>query len=170
MTLLNQDFIEVSEKSYNFSGFEVTRDTGKISYIKEYLDGSEIGKISFRPTSEPLIFSVVYQDGYIEQRYNNGGVSCVYNYVGGHLQGEYRRYDIAGDLQARTFYHESTDITPDIMSFIGFSGSNEEFTKYEFSTDELFNISMRYGSFFKFNHELKRSSARFDEIVRNCLA
>lgn len=170
ITYVDLDFNKVKQKDETFSGFVVVRDTGKVSHITEFSNGDELGKISFRPTKEPLIFNIQYRDGYTELRYNNGSVSSVYNTKDNFPCGEYIRYDITGNhVVARVFYFDNMDVTSDIISFIGFSGSYSDFNHYELSEDEIFNITVCYGGSFKFHHEIKRSSSRFDEIVRNCI-
>lgn len=170
ITYRDMEYNEVHSPSEPFNGFSVVRDTGKISHITIIQDSTEIGKISFRPTNEPLIFSVKFIDGYTEQRYNNGNVSSIYLITeDGEISGEFIRYDIAGKLITRAFYDKSREVTDEVKSLVSFRGSDEDFMTYEFSTDEEFNITMRYGGIFKFRHEFTKDSSKFDEIVRNCI-
>lgn len=152
-----------------FTGYKITRDFDKLSNVVEYECGKAIGNIHYRPTKTPVIFEVHYT-GYNETRYNNGNVNVVYySDHNTRFNGEYRKYDINGDLETVRYYHDSTNVTEDLKSFIGFKGDNESFKFYKFKEDEVFNIYMLYGSKFKFYNEYKRDSKYFDEVTKFCL-
>lgn len=152
-----------------FTGYKITKDFNKLSNIIEFNEGNPVGKISFRPTQQPVIFSVKY-GGYSEERYNNGNINTVY-YTDHYnrVQGEYRKYEVSGELKTVRYYSNSTDVTEDIKSFIGFKGDSESFNTYKFAEDEVFNIFMLYGSHFKLHDEYRINSVEFDDIMRFCL-
>lgn len=153
----------------SFTGYEIKKEFKKVSYITEYLDGDVLGTISFRPTMIPVIFSVKYGN-YREERYNHGGVSSRYVVnKDSKLCGEYNRYASTGELTEVRYFNDSKEVTTDIMNFVNFSGSNEEFNEYEFGEDEHFNIYMQYGAYFKFLDEYSYNPKRFDDIVQYCL-
>ncbi|AZU98033.1 hypothetical protein SEPL_334 [Salmonella phage SE_PL] len=152
-----------------FTGYKISKDYNKLSSITEFDKGTEIGRISFRPTQQPVIFSVKY-GGYSEERYNNGNVNSVY-YTdhNARIYGEYRKYTINGELKTVKYFSDSSDVTEDIKSFIGFTGDNDSFKTYKFAEDEVFNLYMMYGSKFKFHDEYRIDSSKFDDIMRFCL-
>lgn len=157
------------EVSYHFTGYEIKKEHEKLSYITEYLNGEVLGTISFRPTKIPVIFSINYGQ-YREERYNHGGVRVIYlTNQDARLFGEYRRFSSTGELIEVRYYMDSTEVTTDIMNFVNFGGSNEEFNDYQFGEDEHFNICMKYGAYFKFINEYDYNPQRFNDIVAYCL-
>lgn len=152
-----------------FTGYKITKDFDKLSNVVEYESGKAIGNIHYRPTKTPIIFEVRYK-GYNETRYNNGNVNVVYcTDHNSRFYGEYRKFDINGNLQTVKYYQDSNDVTEDLKSFIGFKGDNDALKFYKFKEDEVFNIYMLYGSKFKFYNEYKRDSSYFDEVTKFCL-
>lgn len=153
----------------HFTGYKVTNDFDRISNIMEYVSGRPIGTIHFRPTKTPVIFSVSY-NGYHEDRYNNGRISTIY--FTNHecrFYGEYRKFNINGDVQEVRYYQDSNDVTEDVKLFVEYKGDSSEFKNYQFAEDELFNLYMFYGNQFKFYNEYKYEPNYFDEIAKFCL-
>lgn len=152
----------------SFNGYKIIKEKGTINHIIEYMGGVELARITCRPTKTPVIFSVSYGH-YGEERYNSNTVSRKFHVVNGKLEGETRQYTALGLPLAVKYYHQGVDVTHDIMEFIGFRGSRDEFNSYIFAEDEAFNIMMKYGSKFKFLYEYNLDSKLFDEILLNCL-
>jgi hypothetical protein len=156
-------------KPNKFTGYEIQEDYGRVSFVIEYLDGEVLGTITFRPTKTPVIFFVKYGN-YREERYNHGGISCVYTeHYNCRLYGEYRKYSTIGSLIDVQYYNDGELVTNDIMKFVNFSGSTSDFKMYEFGEDEHFNICMQYGAYFKFINEYIYSPERSNQIVEYCL-
>lgn len=153
----------------HFTGYKIIKDYNKISSISEYNKGQEIGIIGFRPTRNPVIFSVKY-GGYNDTRYNNGSVcsTCHWDY-NGKLNGEYRKLTIQGDIHTIKYFHNSIDVTEDIKTYIGFNDNIDSFKNYKFTEEEIFSLYMMYGSLFKFYNEYRINSSFFDDIVKFCL-
>lgn len=160
--------VEVNEIS-SFSGFEIKTEYNKVSSITEFNEGEVLGTISFRPTKTPVIFSVKYGN-YREERYSHGGVSAIWHSnADNKINGEYRRYSTDGTLHEVRYFTDGKEVTTDIMKFIGYTGSTEEFINYKFGEDEKFNIWLQYGSYFKFINECEYDPNHFNGIVQYCL-
>lgn len=166
ITYKNTEYKE-TQYSESFTGFKITKERNKISYINEFYNGLEVSKISFRPTQTPVIFSVQYGN-YKEERYANNEILAKYYTVKDKVSGEYRKYDAYGNVKDVQYFNNGVNCTEEIKSFIGFTGTDEEFKYYKFSEDEVFNLMMLYGSNFKFLHEFGIDSNHFDTIVKNC--
>lgn len=159
----NTDFDLVLNPDTTFSGYVVRTEKNTLSNIKEYENGKEIGIISFRPTQTPTI-NVVRYKSYYEERYANGNLSLQFNATRDSLFGEYIKYDQNGDILMRYYYNNNVNCTEEIMDFIGFNGTIEEFKYYTFKEDEEFNILMRYGSHFKLLKEQEKKPQYFDGL------
>lgn len=151
-----------------FNGYKIVKERNTLSVIKTYSGGEEIGCISFRPTVTPVIFSVQYGN-YREERYSSNKVAAKYMVHDEALYGQYMKYNTQGELQETRYYSNNVDVTTEIMEFINYKGTREDFNTYKFLEDEEFNLMMRYGSHFKFIHENGTDSSTFDSIVKNCL-
>lgn len=150
-----------------FNGYIIQVEQLKqINFITEVQNNVILSKIKLRPTKTPLIYRVEY-NGHVEYRYNNNNVMCVYYVHDDRRYGEFRKYDVNGELVDRIFYYNDHDITADVMKFIDYQDVNT-FKEYKFKDDELFNLMFRYGTLFKFYGESKRESAEFDRIVQYC--
>lgn len=151
-----------------FIGYKIQKESDKLSSIIE-LDKQVIkGTIKYRPTQIPLINTVQY-NGYTEERYNNNMIRTIHYTWNNQIYGEYRKYNPNGDLIDKKYYYASEDITNDIMNFIRFTGDTSDFKYYEFQEDELFNVMIRYGSYFKLFDEYNMDSKQFDSITKYCL-
>ncbi|EON7637371.1 hypothetical protein FOI42_RS03550 [Escherichia coli] len=152
----------------SFDGYKIVKEKGTINHIVEYMGGVELAKITCRPTKNPVIFSVRYGH-YGEERYNSNTVSRKFHVVDGKLEGESRQYSVLGLPLSVKYFHQGHDVTIEIMDFIGFNGTVDDFNFYVLAEDEAFNIMMKYGSRFKFLYEYNLDSKLFDNILQNCL-
>lgn len=150
-----------------FTGYEIKQEYKRVSAITEYVNGEPIGTITFRPTKIPVIFKVHYLP-YMEDRYSHGGIRSRYTIHNGYLCGEYRKFSTEGVLEERRFFFDEHEVTNEIKTFLNFKGTNDEFLQYEFKEDELFNLCIRYGSYFKFLTEYSFEPSKFDAIVKYC--
>lgn len=164
---LNNDFQIEQNPSPSFSGYAVRTERSTLSNIKIFENGDEVGLISFRPTKQPSINVIRYKN-YFEERYINGLISLQYTYYKDVLCGEYKKFDTDGTLRMREFYSGQGVCNQEIMDFIQFKGTEEDFMHYEFKEDEEFNILMKYGSRFKLIKELGNISQYFDKVFEKC--
>lgn len=151
----------------NFSGYRIQYEYGKLSNITEIRDNEVLAKIVYRPTKTPIIEKVEY-NGHKQNRYNNNNVSSVYYEVNNALYGEFKKYDVSGNLITRKYYFDNEDITEDVMRFLGYNGSTEEFMYYSFREDEQFNLMMKYGFNFRFCHESDIEKLDYAYITEYC--
>lgn len=158
-----KDSVDLNE----FIGYRVQIDHNKISKVTEFKQNNVLATITYRPTKIPLIQKVEYY-GHVENRYNNNQVSSQYFEHNDKLYGEYKRYDINGNLESRTYYYDGKDVTNEIINFIGYKEEPSEFKFYVFQEDEMFNLMARYGHYFRFCFESDRYSSEFDEITKYC--
>ncbi|AQW88587.1 hypothetical protein pEaSNUABM50_00060 [Erwinia phage pEa_SNUABM_50] len=164
----NTDTVLDSVDMSTFNGYIIQVEKGnKISNITEVYKNVVLAKISLRPSKTPLIHKVEY-NGHIEYRYNNNNVSSVYYEFNDKKYGEYLKFDLNGILLDRIFYYEGKDVTSDIIQFLGYTDDLSSFKNYEFKEDELFNIMMKYGFYFRFRNESERDSSEFDRITEYC--
>lgn len=162
------DKVLTSVDMSTFNGYMIQVENGnKISNITELSNNFVLSKIELRPTKKPLIHKVEY-NGHIEYRYNNNNVSSVYYEFNNKKYGEYQKYDLNGVLLDRIFYFDGLDITTEIMQFIGYKNGLTSFKDYKFKEDELFNIMMKYGFYFRFCNDSERESSDFDRINEYC--
>lgn len=157
----NNDFQLIYNPSTEFSGYVVRTEKNTLSNIKIFDSGNEIGIISFRPTKSPSINVIRYKNLF-EERYVNGNISLQYTFYKDTLCGEYIKYDTDGKILLREFYSGNGVCTNEIIDFIQFRGTEEEFKYYEFKEDEEFNILLRYGSHFKLLKEMEKESQYFN--------
>lgn len=164
------DFVDCEDQTEkeNFTGFVVIKEKGCISYIKELQNDIEITSIKLLPTQKPTILKASYGN-YYEERYSNNLISAKAHLVKGELEGEYRKYNPSGTCVWIKYYRAGTDVTTEIIEFLGLKCTPEDIHNYHFSTEEEFNLMMRYGSHFKFLYEYNVDSSTFDSIVQNCL-
>lgn len=162
-------FNKLTSDRNSFIGYEIKKYGGSISAILE-LDGNGVSsKIQFRSTKIPIISTITCRNGYTQERYTNGNISREYR-VGNSNEkyGEHLKYTPNGVLSTRYFFNK-VDITEDILQLIGFKGNSNDFLKYQFGTDEMFNLGVRYGLEFQFYNEFKHDHARFNQIAQYCL-
>ena len=157
------DSVDVNE----FHGYRIQIDHNKISKVTELYKNTVLANIVYRPTKTPLIHKVEY-NGHIEYRYNNNRVSSVYFEFDNKMYGEYKKFDSNGVLLERIYYHENNDVTEDVMKFIGYKECPSQFKYYNFQEDELFNLMIKYGNYFRFCFESERESSEFDRITEYC--
>ncbi len=150
-----------------FSGYKIQIDHNKISKITEIENNVVLAKIDYRPTKTTLIHKIEY-NGHVEYRYNNNKVNSLYFEFNNKLYGEYKKFDPTGNLIERKFYYDNRDITHDVIRFIGYKEDPNEFMNYTFQEDEMFNLMMKYGYYFRFCYESERESSDFDSITKYC--
>lgn len=155
----------ISEKEINFTGYEIKFYKKTVNSITEYSNGIFIGKINFRPTKNPIIYSVQYPP-YEEYRYNNNQISKKQHYKNDMLNGECRTYHSNGKLYNINYYNNGKDITNEIIDLLKIK---DNITNYILSKEEKFNIMVNYGSNFKFFEEYNIDSNYFDNIMKICL-
>lgn len=151
----------------NFSGYRIQYDYGKLSNITEIRNNEVLAKIVYRPTKKPIIEKVEY-NGHKQNRYNNNKVSSVYFESNNALYGEYKKYDTSGNIIERKYFWNNIDVTNDVMNFLGYDGSYEDFIKYSFREDEQFNLMMKYGLNFRFCHESDIEKLDYEYITEYC--
>lgn len=152
----------------SFSGFQIIRERGKLSYIREVQDGLEITSIKFRPTQIPTILKAQYGN-YYEERYNANTISAKCHLVNGEKEGECRKYSPDGICTGVKYYSSGVDVTTEIIDFLNLKCTEQNIHEYTFTEEEEFNLMMKYGSHFKFFYEYNVDSSTFDNIVLNCL-
>ena len=152
----------------SFSGFQIIRERGKLSYIRELQDGIEITSIKFRPTQIPTILKAQYGN-YFEERYNGNTISSKCHLINGDLEGEYRKYSPDGTCIGVKFFCSGVDVTQEIIDFLKLNCTVLTIHEYKFTEEEEFVLMVRYGSHFKFYYEYNIDSSTFDNIVLNCL-
>ncbi len=150
-----------------FEGYCIKLENNKLSKITELLCSIVLAKIDYRPTKTTLIHKIEY-NGHIEYRYSNNKVQSLYYEFDNKKYGEYKKFSPSGELTERKFYFENVDITDDVMNFIRYNGHPKDFKDYSFKEDELFNLMMKYGYYFRFCYESGRDSTEFDFITEYC--
>lgn len=150
-----------------FNGYRIQYEYGKLSNITEISNNEVLARIVYRPTKTPIIEKVEY-NGHKQNRYNNNNVSSVYYESNNSLYGEYKKYDIRGNLIERKYFLDNVDVTTEVMNFVGYNGSYEEFMKYTFREDEQFNLMMKYGFNFRFCHESDIEKLDYTYITEYC--
>lgn len=163
----NTGIVNDSVDQNKFTGYRIQIDKNKISKVTEFDGNNILANIIYRPTKMTLIHKVEC-NGHIEERYNNNQVSSKYYMFDDKLYGEYRRYDINGNIESIKYYFEGRDVTEEIMSFVGYTNTPNSFKYYTFCEDETFNIMFKYGHYFRFCYESDRESSEFDEITKYC--
>lgn len=162
-------FSSLSIERDTFVGFEIKKYNGRVSTIVE-LDGEGVSTvINFRGTSTPIIDTITCSNGYTQERYSNNTIRTEYRV--NHKQvkhGEFLFYSPDGFMCNRNFFSPK-NVTSDVIQMIGYKGNTVDFFAYQFGSDEMFNLSARYGLDFQFYEEYKHSNARFNEIAEFCI-
>lgn len=165
--VLDGSFCTNSNTSQNeFTGYNIKYVYNKPQVITEINKNQILSTISLRPTNSIIIDHINY-NGYFEQRYNNNKVLSKVHTLNGLYHGEYLKYSLDGSIIDRKFYFNGDDITYEINKYISSDiheivSTNSE----EISETKMFNIMLRYGTYFKFIHESTRDSNEFDIILK----
>lgn len=150
-----------------FSGYKIQIEHNKISKITELLNNEVLALINYRPTKTTLIHKIEY-NGHVEYRYNNNKVDSMYFEFNNKRYGEYKKFNPSGELVDRKYYYDNRDITEEVMRFIDYKDDPNDFKYYTFQEDEVFNLMMKYGFYFRFCFESERESSEFDLITEYC--